>query len=109
MGISSAPNDNEGQDVNLQLLSDASSSEDSQAKSTRKKHVWNSWKSIVLDSWVLEIVSMACSVACFIALLAILIASKGKERPNISYNLSLNTTVSVMGDGLQVLPGICGG
>lgn len=79
MGLSSAPNGNEGQDVNSQLLSEASSLEDLQAKSTRKRHVRNSCKSVVLHSWVLEAVSMAFSVACFIALVAVLLASNGKE------------------------------
>lgn len=86
MGLSSAPNGNEGQDVNSQLLSQASSSEDSQAKPTRKRHVWNLCRSVVLDSWALEIVSTAFSVACFIVPVAVLLASNGKERPNISCN-----------------------
>lgn len=41
-------------------------------------------------------VSMIFSTACFIAIVAVLIAFNRKKRPNISYDLSLNTIVSVL-------------
>lgn len=54
-GLSSATNSKEGQDVNYQVLLDgACSSESSRTKPTRKRCVWISWKSFMLDSWVLE-------------------------------------------------------
>lgn len=96
-GLSSATNSKEGQDVNSHLLLEgACSSESSRVRQARKLCVWSSWKSFTLDSWVLEIISMIFSTACFIAIVAILIAFNGKKRPSISYDLSLNAIISIL-------------
>ncbi|KAJ5096671.1 hypothetical protein N7456_007392 [Penicillium angulare] len=95
-GLFSGTNDQEGQDVNSQLVSEACSSETPLANPTRKQHDWSWWRSIIMDSWALEIVSMLFSIACFIAIVSVLIVFNGKKRPNISYNLSLNTIVSIL-------------
>ena len=95
--LPSATSSKEGQDVNFQLLLEGACSSGSlRAKLTRKRCVWISWKSFMLDSWVLEIISMIFSTACFIAIVAILVAFNGKKRPNISYDLSLNTIISML-------------
>lgn len=93
----STTNNNRGQDVNSELLLEGGcSSEGSREMPIRKPCFWSSCKSFMLGSLVLQIVSMIFSTACFIAIAAVLIAFNGEKRPHISYDLSLNTIISML-------------
>lgn len=64
-----------------------------------RKH--ENWNARCLDTWLLEIVAGIFSVACFIAICAILIAYNGKTRPELWYGLSLNAIISVLATGCK--------
>ncbi|CAI7653598.1 unnamed protein product [Penicillium bialowiezense] len=52
-------------------------------------------KSILLDTWLFESFALAFSLACFIAILGLLI------RPELAYNLSLNAIISILATGCK--------
>ena len=60
-----------------------------------------SWKYLVLDTWLPEIVAILFSVACFIAICAILIAYNEESQPELRYGLSLNAIVSALATGCK--------
>ncbi|CAG8191883.1 unnamed protein product [Penicillium salamii] len=55
-----------------------------------------SWSTITLDTWILEGASLGFSIACLVSIYGILIAYDGKQRPEFTYNISLNAIVSVL-------------
>ncbi|KAJ5462478.1 hypothetical protein N7530_010683 [Penicillium desertorum] len=70
----------------------------SKGAATRKHENWNAR---CLDTWLLETFAAIFSVACFIAICAILVAYNGKSRPDLPYGLSLNAIISVLATGCK--------
>ncbi|KAJ9485191.1 hypothetical protein VN97_g8163 [Penicillium thymicola] len=60
-----------------------------------------SWNTRCLDTWLLEILAAIFSIACFIAICAILLAYNNKTRPDLWYGLSLNAIISVLATGCK--------
>lgn len=56
-------------------------------------------RSIWLDSWLFECITLAFSIACFIAIAIVLLIYDGKRQPDMANGLTLNTVVSVLATG----------
>ncbi|KNG91084.1 hypothetical protein ANOM_000812 [Aspergillus nomiae NRRL 13137] len=57
----------------------------------------NTWNSLLTDTWLPETVAMIFSVACFVAIIAIVRAFDGEPVPTFSGRVTLNAVVSVLG------------
>ncbi|KAJ5094581.1 hypothetical protein N7456_010442 [Penicillium angulare] len=77
----------------------------SRSKETVKKETLSGQKrplrSFWLDSWSFEWITLAFSLACFIAVYIVLWVFNGKEQPDMKYDLSLNTVISVLATGCK--------
>ncbi|KAJ5685013.1 hypothetical protein N7536_007632 [Penicillium majusculum] len=60
-----------------------------------------SWNTRCLDTWLLEILAASFSIACLIAICAILLAYDGNTRPDLKYGLTLNAIISVLATGCK--------
>ncbi|KAJ6127651.1 hypothetical protein N7523_003263 [Penicillium sp. IBT 18751x] len=58
-------------------------------------------RSICLDSWLFECIALAFSIACFIAIVIVLLVYDGKRQPDMAHGLTLNTIVSVLATGCK--------
>ncbi|OQE23250.1 hypothetical protein PENSTE_c009G08821 [Penicillium steckii] len=58
-------------------------------------------RSVWLDSWLFEWITLVFSIACFIAISIILWIYDGKERPELVHGLSLNTIISALATGCK--------
>ncbi|KAB8256543.1 hypothetical protein BDV32DRAFT_153165 [Aspergillus pseudonomiae] len=57
----------------------------------------NTWNALLTDTWFPETVAMIFSVACFVAIIALVKAFEGKPAPVFSRVVTLNAVVSVLG------------
>lgn len=74
------------------LIPGSDSSEQENKKPPRKASYWNH---LYLDTWFSEILAISFSLACFIAIVALLSSFDGKQSPQLAYGLTLNTIVSI--------------
>ncbi|KAJ5334043.1 uncharacterized protein N7506_007826 [Penicillium brevicompactum] len=58
-------------------------------------------RSIWMDSWLLESIALAFSVACFIAIFVVLYVHDGKLRPEFGHGINLNTIISILATGCK--------
>ncbi|KAJ5153921.1 uncharacterized protein N7500_009360 [Penicillium coprophilum] len=56
----------------------------------------SNWDSAVLDTWLYELCALVFSLACFIAIIAVLWAYDQKSTPTMWQGLTLNTIVSIL-------------
>lgn len=68
----------------------------SRLQSPQDKKQGLNWKSLSLDTWFWELVSVIFSVLCFIATTCLLIIYDKKPSPSLPQGLTLNTIVSVL-------------
>jgi hypothetical protein len=54
------------------------------------------WESITLDTWLYQIIALCFSIACFIALISVLLVYDRKPTPKLSVGLTLNTVISTL-------------
>ncbi|KAJ5819487.1 hypothetical protein N7474_005078 [Penicillium riverlandense] len=93
--LAGAENDDYGQASSSEPLSKASSQkETSEIQTLGRRSIW-------LDTWLFESLTLGFSIACFIALCGVLRAYDNKVRPQMAYSLSLNTIVSVLATGCK--------
>ena len=87
----SSATDTEGnnthQEVHSELIPGSDSSEQVNGKPSRKASYWNH---LCLDTWFSEILAISFSLACFIAIIAVLSAFDGKQSPQLAYGLTLS-------------------
>lgn len=48
------------------------------------------------DGWTLELLAAICSIACFVAIVAVLEAYDGRESPSLSFGITLNAIISIL-------------
>ena len=58
-------------------------------------------RSMWLDSWSFEWITLVFSIGCFAAIVFVLWRYDGKVRPDMAQDLSLNTIVSVLATGCK--------
>lgn len=76
--------------------SEASSKKEKEPLAVRKSR-----RSIWLDSWLFECIALAFSIACFIAIVIVLLIYDGKRQPDMANGLTLNTIISVLATGCK--------
>lgn len=59
------------------------------------------WRRIYANTWTFEIVTMAFSIACFVAIIAILVVFDGNILSPLPYGLTLNAIVSTLATGAE--------
>jgi hypothetical protein len=65
------------------------------------KKTYQIWNTRCLDTWLLEALATVFSIACFIAICAILLVYDQKARPELRYGLSLNAIISILATGCK--------
>ncbi len=77
----------------------------SAAVSSESKSAWDSRLSrlevIQQDSWVLEVTAFLFSLACFAALVIILLVYNDKPAPSLPYSVNLNAVIAVLGTAIR--------
>ncbi|PLN78358.1 hypothetical protein BDW42DRAFT_187476 [Aspergillus taichungensis] len=58
-------------------------------------------RSLWLDTWLLEGIALAFSIACLVAIFGVLAAYDNKKRPQLAYKITLNTIISVLATGCK--------
>lgn len=90
-------NHGEGEDHVHESQSKILPGSDSSEQESRKTSEKPSYCShLVLDTWSSEILAIGFSLACFVAIVAVLSSFDGKQSPQLSYGLTLNTIVSIL-------------
>ncbi|PLB36247.1 DUF3176 domain-containing protein [Aspergillus candidus] len=96
MTVESAPlNGAHTEDCEERSLSAAPSETKTHGKKTKAK------RSIWLDSWLFEGISLSFSIACLVAIFGVLVAYDNKKRPQLAYKITLNTIISVLATGCK--------
>ncbi|KAL4901469.1 hypothetical protein BDW74DRAFT_170176 [Aspergillus multicolor] len=58
--------------------------------------ILESWTSLVLNTWLWEVLAMLFSFACLAAIVCILMIYSNNPRPNYSYGFTLNALISIL-------------
>lgn len=81
------------QDSQYELISGSDHVEQEHKETPRRPSYWSH---LFLDTWFSEILAISFSLSCFIAIVAVLSSFDGKQSPELSYGLRLNTIVSIL-------------
>ena len=84
---------NTHQEAQSESIPGSDTSEQEKGNPPRKASYWNH---LCLDTWWSEILAIIFSLACFIAIVAVLSSFDGKQSPQLAYGLTLNTIVSIL-------------
>ncbi|KAJ9615718.1 hypothetical protein H2200_001795 [Cladophialophora chaetospira] len=76
--------------------SDAVASESKPARDSRMSRLGV----IQQDSWIFEVAAFLFSLACFIALVILLVVYDGKPAPSLPYSINLNAVIAILGTAI---------